>query len=319
MFGNSIQELFGSLSVGLIFCFFSLYILYYLKNTIYCEQYDRKNLIEYYSDKFKDFNSTNTALSLFLFIFIYAVGIVIEDVTDHLTDSDESKMWHLSNIECLLGSEEEYRCKVLVKNETDKCKGDFIFRERTDLGKLVFSNATLIQDVYAKYVRSKPSDSFKVQDHLDTCGQPHDEELSELINHLYFKAKNWCYAQDNHFQELELIQNRIDFSRSTAILSIFFMTLIVLLSGFQSVRFCIASNLSKKISKEENGNEELLSHYSSQRDTILWLLKKNLLTLIFLIGILLLSITSYAITEQNFNDRAFGYYFSYIDEKCIEK
>ncbi len=125
-------------------------------------------------------------------------------------------------------------------------------------------------------------DNGQLQQH----GLYNNPDTSSVISQLYYTAKNTVYQHPNHFEELQLIQKRIDFSRAMVL-----MSALVFLSGIP----CFVIYLIK--TQWPNGRPPIV------------------VFLPYLICILacISSANNFVHEEKEFNKRAFGYYSTMMD------
>lgn len=295
---SSLQELFGSICVGLLTLFYVVHFyfhltkLYNLDDEVKKTNRSHNGIWETYKTKIREFNTPNTTLSILFFVALYAFGQIIEDVTDNLTDGDISKIETIDSfVVPVIGPETELRASTLIENIS---KNSF---EVKALGQHVLNNEQ-ITSLLAKL------DTLKLDTILDGKIYESDSDrdlVKNAINTIYYQSKNWCYSEPTHFQELDLIQNRIDFARSTAIISIIALIL--------SFWLCLVQVIvkSKRSSKDSAGAKENFK----------WIINHNLRLLLFAALLFLFARGGYRITEKNFNERVFGYYYTHLVEKSL--
>lgn len=338
MFGTSIQELFGSISVGILTVYFAFYLHYYLMHTIKCKDCKKVPFLTYYKDKIDQFNSTNTGLVFIVFVFVFAIGQLMEDITDNVTDSDsEIPKFLLPNVaQFILGSEEKFRFQVLITKkkpdcvsqreedrEKDKEKDQKWCLQLTPLGRYVFTHDEAVSNILESNSIYTDSINLLIDSLMSLSNKEYDStalaQLKSVTNSLYYKSKNWCYTNNsNHFQELELIQNRVDFSRSSILIAILYLFLFFLLFVYQVIKIYRLSRRVQKVKGQKNqetkGKLDASNELATQKSNLFWLKNKLFYPTLFLISLFVISWIGYGITEQNYNERVFGYYFSNIDD-----
>lgn len=155
-----------------------------------------------------------------LVLLIYCLGITTQDFTDELTDSDPAYDSVLSDLAyTMLGRESEHRFSTLFK-EADGGRelrpvGREIFAHLDHWRTIVLSPARAWDDrawvaAFLDDPEGALASSATIADPATRTGHAQD-----VVNAIYYDAKNWCYSQDNYFDELERIQRRIDFARSS--------------------------------------------------------------------------------------------------------
>ena len=115
--------------------------------------------------------------------------------------------------------------------------------------------------------------------------------LAGVVDSLYFHAKNTVYRESNYFQELSLIQARINFIRSFAMMSVVFF-FVSLAGGLRIllVTFFVASNPPPA------------------RSTVISSIAFPLLS----VGLFFAAKAIFAAEETAFNERVFGYYSTMV-------
>lgn len=308
MLRGSIQEIFGSVAIGLIF---ALYLLYFCYNilVIFNIKIERNGFRNWLLKETLKINTQGTTSLVIFLVFIYAMGQLVEDITDHITDTTKPKVLLPDLAASILISEETHRVNTLV---------DFDGKTKvTPLGQGLFKEEELIRSLAEKMeldldltpLIKDPGSYLKEKDQntLKELG------LNKLINSIYYRAKNWCYGQSTYFYELELIQRRVNFSRSTCLVSISLIVLTITLTLIQLLNLRrIIKIQSIWETKEENIKklDSLRQQISFKRQNLL----KSVCSLILLTFLLFTARGAYKITEENFNERAFGYYMSSLEE-----
>lgn len=314
MFG-AIQEIFGTISVGILTVYLGFYLHYYAKSTFILEECEKISLANYYRDKLKKINTANTTLALMFFVLVYALGILTESVTGNLDDTNIPKTYSPCYEKKILGSDEDFRFDVLF----EKVKDTIIKYKYTFLGEYVFSHKDIVINIlkvnnldYSESIDSLINEQFKSENP--------QKKTKDAVNAIYYKSKNWCYSQvPNHFQELEMIQNRIEFSRSIGLVIMFLIWPLILLTLWQGIRILIINRNLSEMKFGRLNDDDYINSQLKKLEYLNWLSKKNIILIVFLIGLFFLAKTGYRVTEQNFDERVFGYYFSYIDDEQFEK
>ncbi len=117
-------------------------------------------------------------------------------------------------------------------------------------------------------------------------------EHGPVANRLYYVAKNTVYRNATYFQELTVVQARIDFLRSLALLSISLCAV----GALSVLIFCYT-------------NRSFLAHGLTTAKA-----KHALCLVVVQLAVFLLSLTSFGREEGEFNDRVFGYYSTLVGE-----
>ena len=250
---------------------------------------------------------------LIFVLFSYGFGLLVEDLTDHLTDTDTeySIYWPQAWQQALLRRESEHRFLALFKSTEN---GRFVAR---GLGNEVFSDRAYVEYMTNDYPISTEGRHKYFNGTVADGG--------EYVNPLYYDAKNWCYLQDNYFAELETIQQRIDFARSCflvaswALLGLIVLLLIdfVIVRRFKmryagvirsSIPHLNLAHCGDRCDSEPQKGPGIGAWESPHDATFRCHFSK---VVMFLVVILFLGRNGYWHAEQVFNERAFGYRISY--------
>ena len=124
-------------------------------------------------------------------------------------------------------------------------------------------------------------DNGQLQGH----GLNNNTDTSSVISRLYYTAKNTVYQHPNHFEELQLIQKRIDFSRAMVL-----MSALVILSGIPCLVVCLIRTQSRDVGSRERFPKIVFLPY--------------LICILACIS----SARNFVHEEKEFNKRAFGYF-----------
>ena len=299
MIPNNLIDVFGALTVGLL----SLYVL-----TMLLWSVDRNNLS--YSGYVTGlaFRPRGKFWGMIFILASYGFGLLMEDITDHLTDVDTDYAWYEPQKlqQMLLGKESKHRFDALFKSDQET--GELRLNH---LGREVFRDTKYVAGIIgvapASFVDGQTGTVLPNADIEDVCGR---------INAVYYDAKNWCYSQDNYFAELESIQQRVDFSRSCFLVSSWGLMAYVPILVLDY--FCLKSFPVKYAS----GIRCLVGHrrlrpgttpdpWASPCDAS-W--RSRLVKCVSaLLVVSLLGCTGYWHSENVFNERAFGYHVSHRD------
>ncbi len=295
MLGGSFQEIFGSLTIGIIITSIAFFLIYQVNGLR--AWIPRKPFFDWALSHLERIRSTGNSTLVVGLILIYAVGQLIEDVSDNLIDNRDSLGGISRVLSSTVPSEPNIRLKTIVNFSESGT-------ELTKLGDELFQEKGLLQEAILK-VESKihvDQDSLLNYPEFYLGGQDEHQfrtlGIQRIINSIYFRAKNWCYSQDNYFQELELIQARVDFSRSTYVILIFFLLVSLLVLILQSI-FLVRRKkpLAGELKKQKNVER-----------------KQVLYCILIALSFIFISRFAYVITEQNFDKRAVGYYLSHVEE-----
>lgn len=293
MIDLNIIEIFSTVGVGLATCILLAYFYFYFCKLFFVKMYNTNAFLNWLKHNLnKDFSKTGHSIALS--VLVYSLGVIMLDMTDYMTDSDggSNPVVALVQKASLLEKEKNIRKNTLIRDET----------ELTGLGKEILSNpefpahkalffagvnhAVSAEEQWKKYGTTISSNPVLLSN------------LSGSINQLYYDAKNWAYLNSDPVRkELSLIQHHIDFTRSIAIISALSIALLILIFAVYIVRESLKGK--KAFCVIVNGKERRMFFYPR-------------LSLLVLIPILLAARECYYAAEKNFDERAFGYYSSYL-------
>ncbi len=302
MVPSSLEQIFGTLSVG-IFAAAILILAGWIGSG------SRDGLITWIRDHLISTKPDN-AVIVTLFLMLYGFGIVVENITDHLTDSERDNPGNpIAAFQInILKSEGHHRFKTLFKNcdydslEKNRDKKKRQWKDLKDLnncrlsglGKEIFLTS---KDFVARNATSKMMNEITREgaqffiNAFDKSLSREDfikarQEGEDFVNILYYEAKNWAYAQKNHYEELDSIQRHIEYTRSSFLIATYGIA-ILFISFIISLFF--------------------------RESECFFRLKRLSIILATLLIISWISLRGYDHTENNFNERAFGYFASHMD------
>jgi 5'-nucleotidase (lipoprotein e(P4) family) len=292
MIPSSLQQVFGTLSVGVFAVAVLLVSIWiFIQPTTPFFVWLRSKVLPF---------EVETPAAVLLALFLYSFGIVTENVTDHLTDSEprhwfEQPWWPPVAIAGLLGSEQHYRFATLYRECGTKksCKlgglGRAVFGDRSYVGSHVLGpdDGELAYDASNYLATAESDDEF---DRRKTAAK-------KLINRLYYTAKNWAYAQETHYDELQAVQRHIEFTRSSLVIACWGV-IVTLLAAALGV-LCRYAKLSRFFRRRT----PKLCTPSRQTSRVG-------ITIATYATIAFFAQQGYGYAEINFNERAFGYFTS---------
>ena len=215
MLPGNIQDIFGSLVVGIFFFLISIIIYHTIKSIFKWNDYQHeKSFRKWLREKT---SPIKTFVGMVLLVIFYAVGILTEDITDSITEGDKNNNSNLFRFILFdfpkkkLGKEYENRLQAILKEN-----GDF-----NALGKGIIKNDSLINLLAKKY--NTTGSCYKQKYVKRYYRSRNKSDLEGFINDVYFLSKNWAYSQDTYFNELELIQNRINLGQGLFYVSYWFL------------------------------------------------------------------------------------------------
>ncbi len=289
MFDINILEIFNSVGVGIAAFLLIAYFCFLIPKLFIADRYNQYDFIKWFKTVMRrDYSKSGYAI--IVTVAIYCLGLIIQDFTDFMSDSDSSKnpLVKLFQKSHLLKSETEIRKSVLIDDDNSF----------TGLGNEILTNPAL----YANRSVYTNLDELP-KDQLENCKNFHDcqnvcDSVNNFINSIYYNAKNWCYLYSpTAHKELAFIQSRIDFSRSIFILS---------LASFLCLIIVFIIYYLKELIK---GKKSFLIQQNSLKSKKVYYPR---LSLIVLIPMILVSRECFIAEEINFDERAFGYYRSHI-------
>lgn len=285
----------GAFSVTLIIFFYFLFNKCFVK-----KKFDQQKFFSWISDDVLKGENLKTGYLSLALILVYFLGNLASDLTERMTDSNNNKersaVLKELNWLAVMPSVGEIRKLALIDSEDSL----------TTLGNSVFSSYILLEEAN-KFNGSRfflnTGDTSLLPGNKDSLIQTYmkDPKFDRFIALLFYTSKNWCYSKEHEpLRELKSIQNRIDLSRSTVLISSVALQLIVLLY----VIFFFY-NIHYFIRKRKSEDDE----YRSLFKNVSYLILRS--AIIFLvIGILCRE--CFQITLLSYNKRAYGYYTSYL-------
>ena len=219
-------------------------------------------------------------------LMLFSLGSIVQDLTDYLADSETKHPVRRLISKFVDFGEDDLRVNTLFKS-TEQTDG---IRHLNGLGKELFASKGIRYTLRNKSLLLEKFDEIAAYSAWN--GSHQEEDLRHLVAKIYYSAKNWCYAQSNYYDELNLIEERIDLSRSVSITSMFFVLLFsafafltLILQLFLPIR---QSAISKRLC--------ISCGYG----------------IIGFFTVALMAIIGYGKAEGVYNERVFGYYTSYL-------
>lgn len=304
MIPEDLSEVFGVLSVGILAVSISLVFYWLLMGTRF---------------SFRDWitklglRPEGNVEALMFVLVAYALGLIVGDITDHLTDTDSEYSWGtpMALQQSFLGKESSLRMKTLVRLDSEKKQwklralGRELFSNHTAAIKQIIGTNTVAKRRFAAepiaFLNDKKTNYDSRGEIASESESSSDYDSTRLFqrytNQLYYDFKNWAYREvGNHFRELESIQRRIDFTRSCFLLaswSLFVLVpiLIIGLIWLDRIHQGIAKIHDSEVAPSTR--------------------RKQVLRITILSGSLILTCVitrlGYIHAEEVFNERAFGY------------
>lgn len=303
MFELKLTELLSTIGAGLIVIVISVYFFFLTQKLYNPKKHNSNGFFNWFRETLKiEFKQTGYAFVASFLIF--AAGTLTEDITDHMADSEESQNEFIRVVKemRILKREGELRKETLIKSDTSL----------TGLGHEIFGNlrhfqdsATIKNNFY--FTEGTAASYWKKNGRTILNDASKLNNLTNMINGLYYTAKNWCYMKNDPVRgELKDIQNRIDFARSVCLISSVTIVLHIILFMIYYLKEILRGNRRFKVIITANHKTV------TQR-----LVFSPFRTLAILLVVFYLSKKAYEVAEKNFNERAFGYYISNCKFKSL--
>lgn len=262
----------------------------------------------------------------------FGFGVFGEGITDHMTDSESKLHNPVSKIQTsILRREGRHRLLTLFQKKDDE------YKIRV-LGKEVFSKSTFASAVIPNELFLSNPESFlngkagTKQDYMVSIYGPEkdvkkncyenrcDKDINEIAeevvekyaNMLYYPAKNWAYTEPNYFKELERIQRRIDWARSSFLVMSWIVTVGSLWLLFTGVGFLIY----RKDSADINVAKDF--PFSEKKEYFKTGFIRTLFVTLITLLVSYIACISYGHAEEQFNERVYGYFVSYLQRSAWE-
>lgn len=319
MFDVKLYEIFEPLGIGIMAAVLMAYFYFLFFKLFNIRRYNKDAFTSWLKTNLQN-DYTKSGYAVIVSIAIYGLGILTQDFTDHLSDSENSGTRIVNIIKRVgfLDREGDLRMETLLKNDS----------AFTGLGSEIFSNL----DAYYGPITSKNNIDFTVvRDRWKEAGPGimktavGRKNFISLVNDIYYTSKNWCYMNSEPVRdELQNIENRVDLSRSICTIAFFSLFIIVLLFFSYYVRELLKGpDKSFKVLVTEkigfyNGRWLPVRNNSAQGYNKTTVVRKVLFpvrSFICLLIILFGCRICYMSSEYNFNERALGYYISYLKQK----
>ena len=279
---QDIQEVFGATTVGLG-AFAVVCATYLLLNWLWCLAVGRRR---FHRVTLPAINGVHASIC---FPVVFAFGLMVQDVSDHLTDTE----FRFGSYP--LGSEGWHRLRVLFADDK--------FQEVNALWKNMGSQSVHLERILkSTYESTEDVDLFLAD--LGKFVEKRCHRLAErYINAIFYEAKNWAYSQSGHFSELQSIQRRIDFARSIYLLAaVALVVALVVLAGC-----AVALRRNSGVGRGA----------VRRRSEVLRVRRGVGVAILVLFAVGGLTDYAYGRAQWYFNERAFGYYVSYWQHRRL--
>jgi hypothetical protein len=224
---------------------------------------------------------TSVAVTILILSLAFGAGILLEDISNDVVDSDKPNL-----LSPLLPLERDLRAQALFGKA-------FVAGIPTSTPAPLSREAAKL-GIFTKY----EPDGFAVQAAvMNKQARVTADQLKNVTVPLYYEAKNTVYREANYYNELRQIQTRIDFARSSALLSL----LLAVIGLVFAVTAAVQPNLGGRIALRWKLAHQALPYGA---------LAVRTLVVPALIGILFLGRFAYCQEEMEFDKRVYGYFFS---------
>ena len=302
MIPTGLQDIFGTLSVGLL-CVAAFTGLFWVGSN------SEMKFRDWYQSLWFKPNKEGFVLPLVFFFGIYAIGLIGQYLTDHLTDSERSStpVWPAGPIKL---HEESYHRISALFSEFEYPKNGGACLELSGLGREVFSRDLWRERIPTSVGNKKISErlylslSEKPQVASKACSKGtyfdiDKEGLVAVVNSYYYMAKNWSYSQNTYFDELQGIQRSLDFLRSGMLVAAWALILVPLSLLVSLWRWRPSGNLAESLEQAKFAFRRVAMRA-------------------FVLSFCLYSISysahlGWERAEISFNERALGYFSTAID------
>ena len=275
-----------------------------------------------------------------LILLSFGIGIFAEGMTDYMTDSESPQLLALA-----IDSEGEHRFHCLFKETTNNWTRTSIGREifETEHGKKYVA-ATLgtnqFLDLGSITKADNPADHWVWRKSKRTFDRIRGidplKNVFGAVNGLYYPAKNWASGQEFYSRELESLQMRIDWSRTTflIVVTIPLLTLAFIWlrpSAWDSVRATLTrtvaiSSIIVVLVKSGGSTVGFLIAFAISLSALAYIYfrpsqwkfkatKRLALLFMMVVTVAIASRQGYAQFEDQFNERAFGYFMSHLQRE----
>jgi hypothetical protein len=223
---------------------------------------------------------TGVAVTVLVLSLAFGVGMLLEDVSNKIVDSDPAQALGLLPLDKTLRAETLF--------------GEDFLAGGSEPGPLSCSAVRL--GLLARH----GDEGRKATNAVNAKNSKIGGNFDRAATSLYYEAKNTVYRQASYYDELKQIQTRIDFSRSFAVTS--------LLLAAMGLVFAVVARFAPK------WFELLAVRWDLQgvRNLSSVDLFFRVLSLGVLVAMFFLARFAYSSEEHEFNKRAYGYFFSLV-------
>jgi hypothetical protein len=315
MLNIDILNFLSTVTVGFTVLLIGLYV-YYLVQRLFRVKREMNSYLGWMQDKIKwSMEYKQSSYTLLVSVVVFSCGVMVQDFTDALSDSESNKNFLLRGFEYsnILRKEGVLRLETLLVEEGDYARlnglGKELLLNNDYLDRIDERLASTWRDWCVQYGSEFCEGKMFLKDSLKK-----DKELLGIVNGVYYTSKNWCFLEKESVRlELVDIQTRIDMSRSLTVVSAVSMVVIVALYVYYFVWACVGHVWWYSWSKVSLWRIFWKEWYVVWRH-----FGHTWSTLLVLLLLCVVSRLSYEIAENNYNERAFGYYVSYVKLKVLE-
>ncbi len=233
---------------------------------------------------------------------LFGFGVIVENLTDHLTDSEKIYPKTVFSLEYIstaipslqariLRSEGHYRFATLFRNceQGESCDLKGLGREYFSIHSDYLERLAGDNPRFQSFVK-KPKKFLQNENDRGLDCQDQKKIATRFINKLYYQAKNWAYKQETYYDELQSIQRQIEYTRSSFLIASW------------GIVFVLVAFLAS-----------VVRHWRNKRGSAwvgqLWGASKLAILLVVIAAV---GRMGYGHTEINFNERALGYFGSFL-------
>ncbi len=251
----------------------------------------------------KDGNSSTISATLFVMVSL-AIGIIAEDISYKFMDGDWLPGW----VPATWFEKLDDKAVVLVGRDTE----DNVVP--LSLGKELSHRGAFTHCMYDRNVALAVETWFKKGGSLQSADLD-ENKLNASIKSLYYSAKNAVYTIPSYYDEMKVIQSRLEFSRSITLIALSYFTfaLIIILVTLIYLKLNGPGRRKNSQSTMEGNNKSVGADIPIQS---IHLSSRNIfVVLVTLCAIFSLSFRAYKRESEEYHKRAFGYFSSILNSQ----
>ena len=295
MFEN-IHIIFGEATVGLLTLAIITYSFWFWR---------RSDRLEF-KDFIHDIGNVSQSLAVVVFFLIYGLGLIIHDISDSLATQDLPRWTQCIPIVGEILQPHDRTHILFEMGNLPRNQENVGVTGIRPLGHEVFSQRKHVRGLLSSiYERSEISQVDQFLECPVTFAKRDPQTASRYVNSLFFNAKNWAYSHPNYFHEMEIIEQRIDFSRSASIVC------------FVGAVFLLFSILPVLIYRSETITGEFKNMLFRCSSFSKINLRVCCLLIVVLVALSWFSKLGFRAGSSHFDKRAFGYFYSYLHARDL--